>query len=161
MVNKLFMDLAKCAELSGHGSVNEHREIVPLIANDKRGYQREVIADKCVDLTVEQVPEKINKIYDAFCSKPNQDFWNKKILAFEYLNNVDMYILLSYLYMINEGNDANQRSIKTATDAAAILCKIDIASLEKDAGFDAFVKQAEVQEMNKTDNLKDKLEFFR
>ena len=130
MLNKIYGDISICAQLSGHGEVMNHKELDTALINDINGHPRQVILDKSIDAAVDSVGSAINRICSAFYTKENNKFWNDRIIAFEYIYNVDWYILLSYLFMVDEDDrDKKGRELRTACNASAILCKIDISKV--------------------------------
>lgn len=150
MRNKLFNDLATCANLSGHGDILGHREIETTLANDKDGNQRQIVLDKAIDIAPEGIANTISKIYNTFFSKSNAKFWNHRINCFEYKYDVDWYLMISYLYMVNEDRDANARAFNTVGDACAVLAQMDVESIENEEGFQQYM--AMVNKLSKGGN---------
>lgn len=155
MVNKLIGDLAKCAQLSGHGDVLSHREIDTTLVNDRDGHKRQIIIDKAVDMAPEQAANAINKIYDTFYAKSNQAFWDKMINIFEFQYQVDWYLMISYLYMVNEDRDNTARSLVTVADACAVLAQMDVDSVEKSSEFIAYMDMITKQMKGGVDPVKE------
>lgn len=157
MLNKLFNDLAICANLSGHGDILGHREITTTLANDKDGHQRQIVIDKAVDVAPEGVANTISKIYSTFFSKSNARFWNNRINCFEYEYQVDWYLMLSYLYMVNEDRDASARAYNTVGDACAVLAQLDTEKIESDPGFQQYMAVVNKQSKGVIDPVKENI----
>ena len=155
MVNKLIGDLAKCAQLSGHGDVLSHREIDTTLVNDRDGHKRMIIIDKAVDMAPEQAANAINKIYDTFYAKSNVTFWDRMINMFEFQNQVDWYLMLSYLYMVNEDRDNSTRSLVTVADSCAVLAQMDADTIEKSPEFVAYMNMINKQTKSGLDPVKE------
>ena len=160
MVNKLIGDLAKCAQLSGHGDVLNHREIDTTLVNDRDGNKRMIIIDKAVDMAPETVATTVNKIYDTFYSKSNATFWDKMINMFEFKHDVDWYLMLSYLYMVNEDSRDNTRALVTISDACAVLAQIDADDVESQPEFSDYLESIKKQSTCKLfDTIRDREEI--
>ena len=146
MLNKLFIDLSRCAQLSGHGSVINHREIDVILVNDKDGHQRQVVIDKGIDSAPEMVAAAINRVYNAFYSKSNAKFWDDRINAFEFEYQIDWYLMISYLYMADEDErDTKGRELRTVSNACAVLCNLDVEKITNTAQFKNYMKISEAQ----------------
>ena len=155
MRNKLFNDLAICANLSGHGDILGHREITTTLANDKDGNQRQIVIDKAIDMAPEGVANTISKIYTTFYSKSNARFWDHRINCFEYKYDVDWYLMLSYLYMVNEDRDAAQRAYNTVGDASAVLAQLNVEEIERDPGFEQYMTIVNKQSKGNLDTTRE------
>lgn len=140
MYSRLLMDIAKCGELSGHGNVFGHRDIIPMFIEDKNKSKHEIIVDRVLDVNPDAVGDKINKINESFCTKANEAMWNERIIAFEFKYDIDWYIMISFLFMVNDNNDDKIRMYETIANAAAILCSLDMASIKKDPEYEKYLQ---------------------
>lgn len=146
MINKLYNDLAVCNSITKQGEILGCREIITPLINDKDGHPRQIVIDATIDKAPDGAGRTINKIYEAYYSKPNEAFWVERITMFEYTTNVDWFLMLSYLYMVNECNDNTMRAFKTIADAAKVLCQIDADTLKKDPAYMEYAKMMEYQQ---------------
>ncbi len=163
MLNKLYIDLGKCAILSGHGNQVGHRELDTILITDRDGHQRQIVLDKVVDHNEIEAANAISRVYDSFYTKTNKEYWAQRIEAFEFVNQIDWYLLLSYIYMVDEDDrDGRGRELRTATNACAVLCAIDVENILNSAEYKSYLamsaKNDKIMEImnagiNKTNNV--------